>query len=214
MIWGRLSVNMKKSAALTFDDGPNMTATMSVLDVLEKHGATASFFVVGSNITPESEAAIKRAVKLGCEIENHSKTHSFMTEMTAEEIASEIEFTSDKIEAAAGRRPMFFRPPYIAYNELMYDVIDLTFINGIGAEDYNDEVSAEERYRRIMEQVSDGTVILLHDSEGNFRTVDALEMLIPKLKSEGYELVTVAELFEKKGVTPQKRTLYTNVYQK
>ncbi len=205
-------MNTKKLAALTFDDGPNTTTTLQVLDILKKHGVTASFFVVGNNITPESEGSMRRAVEMGCEIENHSQTHSVMTEMDPDDISEEIKFTSDKIEAVVGRRPKFFRPPYIAYNQTMFDTIDLTFICGVGAEDYNDEVSAEERCKRIMEQVSDGTVILLHDMEGNFRTVDALDMLIPKLKADGYELVTVSELFEKCGIIPKRNVIYTNVY--
>ena len=206
-------MNSQKLIALTFDDGPNITTTMQVLDLIEQYGITADFYVVGNNITSESEAAMKRAVKLGCEIENHSRTHSAMTEMTAEEIAAEIKFTSDKIEAAVGRRPKFFRPPYIAYNQLMYDTIDMTFICGNGAEDYNDEVSPEMRYEKIMGQVCDGMIILLHDMEGNFRTVEALKMLIPKLLDEGYKFVTTAQLFERKGITPQKNTIYTNVLQ-
>lgn len=205
-------MNTKKLAALTFDDGPNTTTTLQVLDILKKHGVTASFFVVGNNITPESEGSMRRAVEMGCEIENHSQTHSAMTEMDPDDISEEIKFTSDKIEAVVGRRPKFFRPPYIAYNQTMFDTIDLMFICGVGAEDYNDEVSAEERCKRIMEQVSDGTVILLHDMEGNFRTVDALDMLIPKLKADGYELVTVSELFEKCGIIPKRNVIYTNVY--
>ncbi len=206
-------MNSKKLIALTFDDGPNTTTTMQVLDLIEQYGITASFYVVGNNITAESETAMKRAVSLGCEIENHSQTHSAMPEMTAEEIAAEIKFTSDKIEAVTGRKPKFFRPPYIAFNQLMYDTIDLTFICGNGAEDYLDEVTAEMRYERIMEQVCDGMIILLHDAEGNFRTVEALKMLIPKLLDEGYEFVTTTQLFERSGIVPQKNTIYTNVHQ-
>ena len=206
-------MNSRKLIALTFDDGPNTTTTMQVLDLIEQYGITASFYVVGNNINDESKAAMIRAVSLGCEIENHSQTHSAMTEMTAEEIAAEIKFTSDKIEAVTGRKPKFFRPPYIAFNQLMYDTIDLTFICGNGAEDYLDEVTPEMRYERIMKQVCDGMIILLHDAEGNFRTVEALKMLIPKLLDEGYEFVTTTQLFEQSGVTPQKNSIYTNIHQ-
>ena len=206
-------MNSRKLVALTFDDGPNTTTTMQVLDLVEQYGITASFYVVGNNINEESEKSMQRAVRLGCEIENHSRTHSAMPELTAEEIAAEIKYTSDKIEAATGRKPKFFRPPYIALNDVMFDTIDLTFICGNGAEDYNDEVSAEVRYEKIMSQVSDGTIILLHDAEGNFRTVEALKMIIPKLLDEGYEFVTTSQLFERAGVTPDHRTIYTNVYQ-
>lgn len=202
----------KKIASLTFDDGPNTVTTPQVLDVLEKHGVAATFFVCGDNITPESAEVMRRAVKLGCEIENHSRTHSDMTKLSREEILAEISFTSDAVEAAVGRRPRFFRPPYIAYNQLMFDIIDLTFIQGVGAEDWLDEVSAEERFRRIMAQMRDGTVILLHDMEGNFRTVNALDMLIPALLDEGYELAAVSELFERSGVVPKKNKIYTCVF--
>lgn len=206
-------MNTKKLAALTFDDGPNTVTTPQVLDVLERHGISASFFVCGNNITPESADVMRRAVSLGCEIENHSRTHSNMTEMTAEEMLAEINFTSDAVEAAVGRRPKFFRPPYIAYNQLMFDTVDLTFICGIGADDWNDEVSADERFAKITENVSDGTVILLHDMTGNFRTVEAIDRIIPAMISEGYEFVTVSELFARKGIEPKKNIIYTNVFQ-
>lgn len=205
-------MDRKKIAALTFDDGPNTVTTPQVLDVLEKHGVPATFFVCGDNITPESAEVMRRAVRLGCEIENHSRTHSDMTKLSRGEILAEISFTSDAAERAVGRRPRFFRPPYISYNQLMFDIIDLTFIQGIGAEDWLDEVSAEERFRRIMAQVRDGTVILLHDQEENFRTVNALDMLIPALLDEGYGLVTVSELFERSGVVPKKNKIYTCVF--
>ncbi|MDE6745360.1 MAG: polysaccharide deacetylase family protein [Oscillospiraceae bacterium] len=202
-----------KLAALTFDDGPNTVTTPQVLDVLEQHGIPASFFVVGNNITPESSEVMRRAVKLGCEIENHSRTHSDMSKMSAEEMLAEINFTSDAVEAAVGRRPKFFRPPYISYNQLMFDTIDLTFICGVGADDWNDEVSADERFSRIMEQVSDGAIILLHDMTGNSRTVEAIGKIIPAMKSEGYEFVTVSELFSQKNIVPRKNSIYTNVFQ-
>ncbi len=95
----------------------------------------------------------------------------------------------------------------------MFDTIDLTFICGIGADDWNDEISADERFRRITEQVSDGSVILLHDMEGNFRTVEAIDRIIPAMKADGYEFVTVSELFSRKGIVPKKNIIYTNVFQ-
>ncbi|MDE7289250.1 MAG: polysaccharide deacetylase family protein [Oscillospiraceae bacterium] len=204
-------MSTEKIIALTFDDGPNTVTTPRVLDIIEKYNVPASFFVCGNNITPESSEVMKRAAKLGCEIHNHSRTHSDMTGMSHEDIKAEIDFTSDKIEEAVGIRPRFFRPPYIAVNEKMHEVIDLTFICGLGAEDWLEEVSAEERYNRIISQAADGLVILLHDVTGNQKTVEAVDMIVPELQRQGYKFVTVSQLFEMKNVVPKRGEMYTIV---
>ena len=191
----------KKLVALTFDDGPNTTTTNEVLDVLEKYGVKASFFLIGVNINDDSAKAVKRAYDMGCDIGNHSKTHANMTELTDEEIVDEIKYVDDRIYEITGEYPKYFRPPYIAVNNKMFDLIDETFINGFGVTDYDDRVTAEIRHMRVMKQVKDGAIILLHDAQGNSQTVEALDLIIPDLISEGYELVTLTELFERKGVT-------------
>ena len=203
----------EKIIALTFDDGPGITTTAQILDILQKYDVPASFFVIGDNINRQTEEVMRRAVSMGCEIQNHSRTHQDMTTMTAEEITEEIKFTSDKVKKAVGKAPEFFRPPYIAVNDLMRETVGLPFIQGVGAQDYLDNVSAKMRCDRILMQAKDGIVILLHDKEGNFRTVDAVEMLIPKLKAEGYRFVTVSELFKEKGVTPKVGAMYTTVFE-
>ena len=81
-----------KYIALTFDDGPNATTTNDVIDKLEKYDIVASFFLIGNNINDESAKAVKRAYDLGCEINNHSRTHSNMTELSAEDIRAEFEY--------------------------------------------------------------------------------------------------------------------------
>lgn len=202
-----------KSCALTFDDGPNTITTPQVLDLLEKYDIPASFFLIGNNINDSSAEVVKRAFDMGCEINSHSKTHSFMNQMEAEDIIAEIDFTSDKIEEITGKRPAFFRPPYIAVNDTMFENIDLPFIAGIGANDWDDKVSAEQRAKKIIDTASDGCIILLHDASGNSKTVEALDTIIPTLLDEGYEFLTVTDLFEKNGVEPQDRMVYSNVNQ-
>lgn len=203
----------EKIIALTFDDGPAVTTTSQILDILQKYDIPASFFVVGNDITPQTEEVMRRAVNMGCEIQNHSRSHQDMTAMTAKEITAEIKFTSDKVQEVVGKAPEFFRPPYIAVNDLMRETVGLPFIQGVGAEDWLAEVSAQMRYERILAQANDGVIILLHDKEGNFQTVDAVEMLIPKLKEEGYRFVTVSELFKEKGITPKVGAMYTTVFE-
>lgn len=200
---------MAKLIALSFDDGPNTTTTVEVLDMLAKHEVVASFFVVGERITPESAEVMKCVVAQGCEIENHSYTHDVLKEKTSEELTFEVGETSRLIEEAVGRTPVFFRPPYIAVDENMWENISLPFICGYGADDWLPEVSAAERAKRIIDGAKDGAIILLHDMEGNDMTVEALDTIIPTLKAQGYEFVTVAQLFEAKGIAPERHRLYT-----
>lgn len=203
-----------KYIALTFDDGPNTTTTNEVLDKLEKHGVIASFFLIGNNINDESAKAVKRAYDMGCEINNHSRTHSNMTELTAEEIQEEYKYVDDKVFEITGEHTKFFRPPYIAVHQIMFDNIDVPFIAGIGAQDWEDRITADMRARMILKQAKDGDIILLHDMEGNSATVEALDTIIPELKAQGYKFVTVSELFKAKGIEPDMEKVYTNVTQK
>lgn len=204
---------MKKHIALTFDDGPNTDITPQVLEKLKKYGTPAAFFLVGDNITPESAEVSRAAFGQGCEICSHSRTHSVMTELSPEEIRAEIEFTDNKIREITGIAPRFFRPPYIAVNDVMLDVIDKIFIAGIGAEDWLDEVTAEMRAEKILAQAKNGSIILLHDMRGNSKTVAALDIIIPALLNDGFEFLTVSELFAAEGVEPKRGIIYSNVLQ-
>lgn len=203
----------KKAVALTFDDGPNTVTTPAVIDMLEKYGVVASFFLVGNNINKESAEVVRRAFNMGCEINNHSRSHPAFPELTMEQMRSEVDFTTERIVEITGKQPAFFRPPYIAVSSEMFDCIDLTFIAGIGAEDWLPEVTAEMRAQKILAQAKDGDIILLHDAEGNTPTVEALDRIIPSLKAQGYEFLTVTELFKAKGITPERGKVYTNVFQ-
>ena len=203
----------KKRIALTFDDGPNTTTTGQVLDVLEAYGVPATFFLIGQNISAQSAENVRRAMSMGCEIACHSWAHSHMDRMTEAEIRADIEKSVEKIKAVTGEDPVYFRPPYIAVNSLMFDLIDMIFISGAGCNDWMPEVSAQERIDLALSAVRDGEILLLHDSAGNGQTVEALKTLIPECKKRGYELVTLSRLFEEEGVTPQKGVLYSNVRQ-
>lgn len=107
-----------------------------MLDVLKKHQVKASFFVIGKNITQESAKVMIRAQKEGHDIENHSLTHSSMSQLSADSIRYEVKTTSSLVKKYVGKSPVFFRPPYINVNQTMYDNICLGFICGEGCEDW------------------------------------------------------------------------------
>ncbi len=199
--------------ALTFDDGPNTVTTPQILDILEAEGIVASFFLIGDSVTPESAKVARRAFDMGCDIENHSRTHGFMNQMTPEQIREEVRFCTERVTEITGKAPAFFRPPYIAVNQTLHDNVDLTFICGAGCEDWVPAVSARERAERVLAHAEDGQIVMLHDMPGNDNTVEALKVIIPELKKRGFRFVTVSQLFEETGITPVHGRFYSNVYQ-
>ena len=198
--------------SLTFDDGPNCTTTTHVLELLEKHKVRASFFLIGKNITKDSSKNIHREIADGCSVECHSWSHPAFPKLSPEEMIEEIEKTNAAIEKYSGEKPMFFRPPYIALNQLMFDTIRMPFIEGRGVDDWNDSVSVETRVEGVIKNAHDGQIILLHDMEGNEKTVEALKKIIPVLKENGAEFYTVRDLFKVCGVNPnQANKIWTDL---
>ena len=192
-----------KYCSLTFDDGPNFAGdnTMNkMLDVLEKHGVVASFFLIANKISDENSAVIERAVKMGCDIENHTWSHPDMTKLTREEMIEEYNKCDEAIIKITGKKPVLFRPPYICVNNLMHEVIHVPFICGHGCEDWVKERTADERFKLMMNNVQDGVMYLLHVDDGNEATLELVDRAIPVLKEQGFEFVTAPKLFELKGV--------------
>jgi len=97
--------------ALTFDDGPDPDVTPAVLDILDRHGAKASFFCIGRKVEEHPEVAALAAAR-GHTVENHSYSHpnSFAFRATAG-LATEIQKAQEAIERATGSRPAYFRAP-------------------------------------------------------------------------------------------------------
>ena len=201
----------EKYIALTFDDGPNTSTTNEVLDILEEYNVKANFFLIGDNIDDESAKAVKRAHDMGCEIDNHSKSHDYMDNMTVDEIKDEIKYVDDYVYKITGEYPSFFRPPFIKVSDNMYSAIDIPFICGKGCDDWMDDVTAKQRADTVIKNAKDGQIVLLHDAEGNKQTVKALKTIIPTLQKEGYTFVTLKELFECKNVEPDEDHMYSIV---
>ena len=201
-----------KYISLTFDDGPTIGITDQVLDILEEEHIPASFFLISGQITADTEYLLKRALRQGCTLENHTRTHRDMKDMAPEKVLEEVSAASEKIISVTGEPPRFFRPPFISISARMYELISLPFICGFGCEDWVPEVSVQERVRRVLREAHHGEIILLHDMAGNEATAEALREIIPALKAQGYCFVTIRDLFEKCGMIPQTGRTYSGAF--
>lgn len=208
--------------ALTFDDGPS-NATVQILDILEKYGINASFFIVGAWADdPGDRDTMKRAVEMGCTIENHTWNHKNLREMTVEEITQQYQSVQDYVYEVVGDYPVFFRAPGLGVNQQVYETVPLTFINGSGGssdwnskEDDPNTSDLETRIQGILNVAKDGHIYLLHDCSNNHLTPEALDVAIPKLLEQGYTFVNLRELFEIKGqeLTPDENISWTDLKQ-
>ena len=205
----QLKSQYDKFIALTFDDGPSST-TIGILDVLEQYDATATFFVMGQNVNETTRHIIERATSLGCEICNHSFSHPYMSQLSAEEQIEQARKTTQAIEQYTST-PKYFRPPYMDADSTTHRVIPQIFVGGSCPTDWDSSVSVEQRIEGLMQRACDGQIFLLHDFEGNNATPEALKVVIPTLQRLGYGFVSVDELFTLKNFTPQKGVIHKRV---
>ena len=186
-----------KAVALTFDDGPG-AGTERILDCLSANGAKATFFVVGTSINRYPDV-LKRAHSLGMEIANHTANHPRLTSLSLSSVKNEIFGNADAIENITGVRPTLVRPPYGSYNQSVISSVNTPFILwSIDTLDWKTR-NAQKTVEAVLSEVEDGDIILMHDI--HIPTADATEILVPELIKRGFELVTVSELAQKKGVT-------------
>ncbi len=197
----------KKLCALTFDDGPDLVKTQRVLDRLAQHRVVATFFLVGSRVTDQTKPLLQQMVAMGCELANHSWDYDSLNTVSAEVVQQKFTRTQEVIKRIAGVDAKFFRPPNLAVSQTMFDVIPLPFAEGVLGFDWAGcGTTAQDRAQKVLAGMDDGAIILLHDVQPDpHPTPEALDILIPELKKQGYEFVTLSELFKRKGIDPASR---------
>lgn len=184
----------EKVVALTFDAAWGNEDTQQLIDILGQYNVPATFFLVGDWVDkyPESVKALSDA---GHSIQNHSNTHPYLTQCSADTVISELNACNDKIEAITGVRPTLIRPPYGDYNDTVVNTV-----RSIGMEPIQwdvdsldwKELSAPEITRRVLDGAQPGSIILFHNAA--LHTPEALPDIIDSLMREGYTFVTVNDL--------------------
>ncbi len=204
--------------ALSFDDGPDPVWTPKILDILKQYNVKAAFMVIGEE-AQNNVGLLKRYVREGHEIGNHTFTHPDISEISPRQLELELNWTERLFAAELGIQPLYFRPPYSidqepdtndeatpAYRiqQMGYTIIG----DKVDTDDWNEHPrkSPQEITDSVLQQLEEmktrtwmrGSIILLHDGGGNRQaTVDALPLLITTLRAKGYEFVPVSELMGK-----------------
>ena len=196
-----------KEVALTFDDGPDSKYTPQILDILKKYNANATFFVVGENAEVNPDI-IERIYSEGNEIGSHTFTHPNVAELSDSKIKLELNSTQRLIQEITGHSTIIFRPPYVAdaepssANEIIPIIkaqdLGYTVVGELIDPDDWQKPSSDIIYKRVMDQLPYGNIVLLHDAGGDrSNTVKALPKIIEGLRSQGYKIVPVSSLIGK-----------------
>ena len=148
-----------KAVALTFDDGPSTMYTNTILDVLEKNNAHATFFVVGQRVEG-AEDILKRELSLGCEIGSHSWDHANLSLLTKSKLNKQNKKTIDAVKKATGYTIQTIRPPYGAISQTMRKKLKMPMILwSVDSLDWKSR-DAKKVFKKIKKEVSDGDIIL------------------------------------------------------
>jgi len=187
---------------LTFDDGPNPTATESILEILDAHGVPAAFFMVGEHVR-RHPALARRVAAAGHEVGNHTLGHVKLHVRGPRRIRAELEGAHRLIVEATGLAPRAFRAPHGYRNpfvapivrRLGYRLVGWTF----GVWD-SARPGAEEIRRRVRAKLRPGAIVLLHDGDGydpagdRRQTAAALPGIVRDVRDSGYAFRPLAEL--------------------
>ncbi len=183
-----------KAVAISFDAAWGNEDTQTLIDILERYKVHATFFVVGDWVDkyPESVKALSDA---GNEVMNHSAHHDHFSQLTAEQIVSDIGACNGKIEAITGVAPTLFRCPYGEYDDHVIQTIRSLGIEPIQWDvdslDWKG-ISADEITQRVIRKVKPGSIVLFHNAAEH--TPEALPGILETLIANGYTVVPVSQI--------------------
>lgn len=185
----------RNQIALTFDAGSDI-AGISILDVLKKHNVRSTFFLTGRWVELYPDYA-KRIAAEGHEIGSHSYSHPDFTQITYNQMLQEIGTAERIIQQQSGENPRpLFRFPFGSVNPICLKAVGeagypYSIQWSIDTLDWQ-QPAGDVIVSRIETNASAGDIVLMHI--GGINTPNAVDQVIPFLKSKGFELVKVSEI--------------------
>ena len=202
----------KPMMALTFDDGPG-ERTMELLNVLEQYNSKATFFMTGTglqNSRVDVAATVQKMEEIGCQIGNHTMSHPQLTHLDAAGIQAEIGGVNDLLTGYIGHGATILRPPYGAKNDEVRANAGMPLgMWSIDTLDWKTR-NVQQTIDCIINEAGDGDIVLMHDI--HTESIDAAIAAIPQLVDKGYQLVTIEELAEARGIALQNGEEYYSFY--
>ena len=179
-----------KEAFLTFDDGPNLGCTEALLDVLSRHDASATFFLLGRKAAAHPEL-VRRLRNVGQGIGNHSYTHPDAWRTPPVKVLHELDVATSILEDITGERIAVMRPPYGHFTRSMREWCgrrgQRMVMWDVGPGDYLEAMPEEAVIRQVVAHARPGSVIVLHDNPRCAKkTPAALARLLDRLANDGW----------------------------
>ena len=180
-------------AALTFDDGPDPDATPAVLDALEAEGMTATFFVVGEQLSRHHALAREARVR-GHRLALHGATHPRHAELSPAAARDEIARGVGAFEVVLGERPRLFRPPYGTFSEHSYEACERLGLAPVLWSAWGldwEPIGPGRIVDLVTRDLAPGAIVLLHDSaryaprESAAHTAEAIPALAAAARDAG-----------------------------
>ena len=186
----------KPIVALTFDDGPSRY-TEEILETLKKHEVCATFFILGNKVEDYKEV-LKKSIEYQNELGNHSYNHKWLSRLPVNSLKDQIEKTQQILQETLSYQPKYLRPTYGSVNDRIRKNTELKIVLWtVDTKDWKIK-SIDRIVQKATTNIEDGDIILMHDIFE--RSAKALEKIIPTLKEQGFQFVTISELEEIKKI--------------
>ncbi len=199
---GRLvDCSVSKCVALTFDDGPNSSSTVQIIDALTRANAPATFFMLSSMAAANPGVVARIAANQRFEIANHTVSHPNLNQVSAATIRAQVSGSAVTLSQLSGRKITLFRPPYGNRNPTVVGECrgsgQALVLWDVDTEDWKNR-NAATTTARAVQGAKAGSIILLHDIHPS--TAAAIPGMVAQLRAKGFVLVTVSEVLG--GTTP------------
>lgn len=191
----------RQQIALTFDDGPNPSATPRILDALGRADVRAAFFLVGRHVEEAPEIALAIA-SAGHDLGNHTYSHRHFWTLGPRASRDEVDRGAVAIADATGHAPLYFRPPWGTFNWAAYaragEIGETRVLWSVRPEGWLAAAPAERMTAFVVGRAHPGAIVDLHDRGGHSstpaETCAALPAMIAGLRDRGFEVVPLREL--------------------